>query len=86
MITISFPESVSGNRQIIISANNLYEILKEMQEKHIDIFSLIAISKDDNLKLKPFVTLFINNVMSVESNPSLNDGDILSFEIAISGG
>ncbi|WP_338803770.1 hypothetical protein WDV76_17580 [Xenorhabdus griffiniae] len=86
MITISFPESVSGNRQISISVNNLYEILKEIQEEHPDIFSLIAISKDNNLKLKPFVTLFINNVMSVESNPSLNDGDILSFEIAISGG
>ncbi|MCC8374515.1 MULTISPECIES: MoaD/ThiS family protein [Photorhabdus] len=86
MIEISFPESVSSGKQINIAANNLHEILKEMQEQYPDIFYLIATYKGNNFKVKPFVTLFINNVMSVESNPVLKDGDRLSFDIAISGG
>ncbi|WP_033570261.1 MoaD/ThiS family protein [Dickeya undicola] len=86
MIDISLPESIKGIIKITTDSKNLNDILLEISSVNPDAFKLIAIEKNESCKLKPFITLFINNAMSVDSNPVLTDGDHLTFEVAISGG
>ncbi|MCA7011332.1 hypothetical protein LF934_01610 [Dickeya dadantii] len=86
MIEISLPESIRSAGKIITDAKNLDAILLEIRSMHPEAFKLIAVEKNESCKLKPFITLFINNTMSVDSNPILTDGDHLTFEVAISGG
>lgn len=86
MVEIYFPESIGAIHQIKVEANNLDGVLKYIKENHNDIFSLLAIERNDVCQVKPFITLFINNTMSIESNPDLKAGDRLTVEVAISGG
>lgn len=86
MIEIYFPESIGAIHQIKVEANNLDGVLKYIKENHNDIFSLLAVERNNTYQVKPFITLFINNTMSIESNPDLKAGDRLTVEIAISGG
>ncbi|MCI4187979.1 hypothetical protein MRO89_18775 [Dickeya dianthicola] len=86
MIEISLPESIRSTSKITTDYKNLDDILLEIRTLHPDTFKLIAVEKNEGCKLKPFITLFINNTMSVDSNPILTDGDHLTFEVAISGG
>lgn len=86
MIEISLPESLKITSKINTEAKSINEVLFEIRSIHPEAFKLIAIEKDESCKLKPFITLFINNTMSVDSNPALADGDHLTFEVAISGG
>ncbi|ANE76373.1 hypothetical protein [Dickeya solani] len=86
MIEISLPESIRSAGKIITDAKSLDAILLEIRSMHPEAFKLIAVEKNESCKLKPFITLFINNTMSVDSNPILTDGDHLTFEVAISGG
>ncbi|PXW48980.1 hypothetical protein DFO54_101205 [Erwinia sp. AG740] len=86
MIEISLPESLKITSKIKTEAKSINEVLFEIRRIHPEAFKLIAIEKDESCKLKPFITLFINNTMSVDSNPALADGDHLTFEVAISGG
>ncbi|ATZ93495.1 hypothetical protein [Dickeya fangzhongdai] len=86
MIEISLPESIKSTSKITTDAKNLNDILLEIRSMNPDAFKLIAVEKNESCKLKPFITLFINNTMSVDSNPILTDGDHLTFEVAISGG
>ncbi|ACZ75851.1 hypothetical protein Dd586_0965 [Dickeya parazeae Ech586] len=86
MIEISLPESLKITSKIKTEAKSINEVLLEIRNIHPEAFKLIAIEKDESCKLKPFITLFINSTMSVDSNPALADGDHLTFEVAISGG
>ncbi|UCZ76299.1 hypothetical protein LHK94_04710 [Dickeya zeae] len=86
MIEISLPESLKITSKIKTEAKSINEVLIEIRNIHPEAFKLIAIEKDESCKLKPFITLFINSTMSVDSNPALADGDHLTFEVAISGG
>lgn len=86
MIEIYFPESIGSVQQMKVEENNLDGVLKNIKKNYSDIFSLIAIERNNICQVKPFITLFINNIMSVESNPALKAGDRLTIEVAISGG
>ncbi|GAB7262787.1 MULTISPECIES: ubiquitin family protein [Dickeya] len=86
MIEISLPESLKITSKIETEAKSINEVLLEIRNIHPEAFKLIAIEKGEICKLKPFITLFINSTMSVDSNPVLTDGDHLTFEVAISGG
>lgn len=86
MINVYLPESIGTIHQMKIDESNLDGILKNIRLNNPDIFSLIAIERNGVCQVKPYITLFINETMSVESNPTLTAGDRLTVEVAISGG
>lgn len=86
MINVYLPESIGTVHHMKVNAKNLDGALKEIKENTPDTFQLIAIEQNGICQVKPYITLFINDVMSVESNPVLTTGDRITVEVAISGG
>ncbi|MDF7628959.1 hypothetical protein PUG46_06725 [Erwiniaceae bacterium L1_55_4] len=86
MIEISIPKTIDNSGPISVEAKSLSEALSKMNEDKPELVNKLATFKNQRMTLKPFITLFVNDVMTIETNPSVADGDKLTFEMAISGG
>jgi uncharacterized protein YqkB len=86
MMRLLLSETISAQREICAEVGSLNELLMLLAVEQPKIFDRIATKSGGLLKLKSFITVFINEEISFDTNPSLSADDCISFELAISGG
>lgn len=85
-ITILLPERIFGCSTIEVAASDTQQVYQALIEAFPSQYNELFVMKDKFIAPKAYVTIFVNDEICYLPNVSLNEGDCLSLNLAISGG
>lgn len=86
MITLKIASALSNVGQLKVDARMFSDISYCLEGADAQCHRAVFYRCLGEVRVKPYVTVFINNVLFYESDAELFDGDVVEMSLAIAGG
>ncbi|KVE38179.1 MoaD/ThiS family protein [Burkholderia sp. TSV86] len=86
LINVSLPTSIFRERNLEIEAENANDLFVKIRKSNPAVFDALFRERSTGIVPKAFVAIFLNGEQVFAIEGPLNDGDRVSFDVAIAGG
>ncbi|MGF6768616.1 molybdopterin converting factor small subunit [Paraburkholderia sp. GAS199] len=85
-ITVSLPRSMTDDQHLIVDVANVQQLFRQIREVNQRAFNTLFRELNAEITPKAFVAMFVNDEQAFDVHVLLNDGDTVTFGVAIAGG
>lgn len=86
LINVSLPASIYRERNLAIEVSNATDLFLQIRRFNPAVFDALFREHRAEILPKAFVAIFLNGEQVFELKRPLNDGDQITFDVAIAGG
>lgn len=84
-VNVELPPTIY-EQKLCIMVDNLSDLFLKLNSHNIIKNKMLFLASDTMIKPKPFISVFVNDLLTFDYSKALNEGDQVILSMAIAGG